>query len=131
MNKNTKLIGGTFLFLVTLFLITMYITDYMNGLKIGLTDVFVFVLLLASWFQFMTWGSDPKVQKDELGKNVSTTSAKLSYFILTGCLFILWIIDRVSFVSNNEFGNVPLFIALCFAVMLFPVIQFFLSRKYV
>lgn len=57
----------------------MYVTDYMNGLKIGITDVVVFLLLLLSWIQFFTWGSDPKVQKDELGKTVSNTSAKLNY----------------------------------------------------
>ncbi|WHY85908.1 hypothetical protein QNH39_25585 [Neobacillus novalis] len=130
MKKSTKLICGIFLFLVTLFLVTMYITDYMNGLKIGISDVVVFVLLLSSWLHFFTWGSDPKVQKDELGKNISNTSAKLSYFILTGSLFMLWVIDRITFVRKNEYGNVSLFIALCLAMMLFPIIQFFISRKY-
>lgn len=130
MKKSTKLISGIFLFSVTLFLVSMYITDYMNGFEIRITDVVVFVLLLSSWFQFFTWGSDTKVQKDELGKNISNTSAKLSYFILTGSLFILWVIDRITFVRKNEFGNVSLFIALCLAITIFPIIQFFVSRKY-
>lgn len=129
MEIRTKLISGLFLFLVTLFLVTMYITDYMNGYNTGITDVLIFVLILLSWLQFFTWG-DPKVQKDELGKSVSNTSAKLSYFILTGSIFVLWVIDRITFARENEFGNVSLFIALCFAVMLFPIIQFFISRKY-
>lgn len=130
MNKGMKWVGGVFLFAVTLFLGTMYVTDYMNGMEIGITDVLVFLLLLSSWFQFFTWGPDPKVQKDELGKSVSNTSAKLSYFILTGSLFILWVIDRMTSADPGEFGNLYLFIALCFAVMLFPVTQFFVARKY-
>ncbi|WP_033542958.1 hypothetical protein [Planococcus sp. CAU13] len=130
MKKSMKLIGGMFLFVVTLFLVAMYVTDYMNGMEIGITDVLVFLLLLSSWFQFFTWGSDPKVQKDEMGKSIFNTSAKLSYFILTGSIFTLWVVDRMTSADTGEFGNLYLFIALCFAVMLFPIIQFFVARKY-
>lgn len=130
MKKNTKLISGFFLLTVTIFLSLMYITDYMNGMNIRITDVIVLLLILSTWFQFFTWGSDSKVQKDELGKSISSTSAKLSYFILTGSIFILWVIDRISFERTNEFGNISLFIALCFAVMLYPITQFFIAKKY-
>lgn len=130
MKKNMKLISGIFLFAVTLFLVVMYVTDYLNGLEIGITDVLVFLLLLSAWFQFFTWGSDPNVQKDEMGKSISNTSAKLSYFILTGSIFILWVADRMTSAHTGEFGNLYLFIALCFAVMLFPITQFFVARKY-
>ncbi|WP_404452149.1 hypothetical protein LG329_17620 [Virgibacillus necropolis] len=131
MKKNSNLISGIFLSLATLFLLSMYASEYINGLEIGITDVMIFVLLLTSWFQFFTWGSDKKVQKDELGKKVANNSAKLSYHILTGSLFIVWIIDRIVFVRKNEFGNVSLFIALCLATILFPIIQFFSARKYI
>lgn len=130
MKKNTKLISGFFLLTVTIFLSSMYITDYMNGMNIRITDVIVLLLILSTWFQFFTWGSDSKVQKDELGKSISSTSAKLSYFILTGSIFILWVIDRISLERTNEFGNISLFIALCFAVMLYPITQFFIAKKY-
>lgn len=130
MKKRTKLISGLFLLVVTVFMVAMYVTTYMTGGKPGITDFMVFVLLLTSWFQFFTWGGDAKAQKDELGQRVSDTSAKLSYFILTGSLFVLWIIDRMVFVRKNEFGNVTLFVALCLAMLLYPVIQFILSRKY-
>lgn len=130
MNKRANVIGALFLSGVTLFFIFMYATEYMNGLEIGLTDVMIFVLLLTSWFQFLTWGSDTKVQKDELGEKVSMISARLSYFILTGSLFLLWIIDRMIFIRKNEFGNQTLFAALCLALIIFPLIQFITARKY-
>lgn len=130
MKKNTKLISGFFLLTVTIFLSSMYVTDYMNGMNIRITDVIVLLLILSTWFQFFTWGADSKVQKDELGKSISSTSAKLSYFILTGSIFILWVIERISLERTNEFGNISLFIALCFAVMLYPITQFFIAKKY-
>lgn len=130
MNKKANILTAIFLVASTLFLLVMYVTDYMNGVGIGLTGVMVIVLLVMSWLQFLTWGSDTKVQKDELGEKIAMISARLSYFILTGSLFLLWIVDRIVFIRRNEFGNETLFAALCLAIVLFPVTQFFTARKY-
>lgn len=130
MNKKLNILTAIFLAASTLFLLVMYVTDYMNGVEIGLTGVMVIVLLVMSWLQFLTWGSDTKVQKDELGEKIAMISARLSYYTLTGILFLLWIIDRIVFVRRNEFGNETLFAALCLSIVLFPVIQFFTARKY-
>ncbi|MBA4493352.1 hypothetical protein ACFO25_04165 [Paenactinomyces guangxiensis] len=115
---------------ISIFLAIMYIADFINGMSIEVSDIIVWVLLLTSWFQFLTWGSDNKIQKDEMGKQIAATSAKISYHILTGSLFLLWILDRIIFVRKNEFGNISLLAALCLAIVIFPVIQFFIARRY-
>lgn len=125
-----KFLAGVFLGCVTLFLIAMYVTVYLNEVQFELTDVVVFVLLLTSWFHFFTWGADTKVLKDELGRVVSNKSASISYHVLTTALFVLWILDRILFVRKNEFGNEMLFVALCFALVIYPLIQLIVSKKY-
>lgn len=111
-------------------LYTIYITDFKDGVRLGVTGVIAIVLVITTLCQLATWGFDRQIQKDEMGKKIATMSAKRSYHILTIGLFILWILDRIIFVRKNDFGNISLFAALCLALVIFPIVQFFSARRY-
>ncbi|MFP7487886.1 hypothetical protein SFC65_27440 [Priestia filamentosa] len=128
--KKGYLIAGIFLAVISLGMIGLYISDYIIDKSLNVSSVVGFILILIAWFQFTTWGSDKKVQKDEMGKKVAAISAQTSYYVLTALLFLLWIADRIVFVRKNDFGNVSLFVALCCSLVIFPIIQFFSARRY-
>ena len=132
MDKAQKgyFVGGMILGVISLCLIGLYISDFINDKKLNVSSIMGTILLLVAWFNFITWGSDKKFQKDEMGRKVATMSAKTSYYILTVGLFILWFIDRIIFVRKNDFGNVSLFAAMCFSLVILPVVQFFSVRRY-
>jgi len=111
-------------------LFTIYITDFKDGVRLGVTGVIAIVGVITTLCQLATWGFDRKVQKDEMGKKIATMSAKRSYHILTISLFVLWVLDRIIFLRKNDFGNISLFAAFCLALVLFPIVQFFSSRRY-
>ncbi|MDH2364077.1 hypothetical protein [Priestia megaterium] len=124
------LLGIGLLGIITLFAVSMYTTDLMNGLGLGTNGVLGIVVLLIAWIQFITWGTDKRAQKDEMGKKIANVSAKISYHTLTISLFLLWVIDRIIFVRKNDFGNISLFAAVCLSMVIFPIVQFISSRKY-
>ena len=124
------LLGLGLLGIITLFAVSMYITDYMNGFSTGTSGIIGGVVLFIAWIQFITWGTDKRAQKDELGKKITNISGKISYHILTISLFIMWVIDRIIFVRKNDFGNVSLFAALCLSMIIFPIVQFIAARRY-
>ncbi|MFP3729158.1 hypothetical protein U8V72_28660 [Priestia filamentosa] len=67
-NRKNNIVGGIILAMLSLFLLTMYTTDFITGTKLNVNHVIGMVLVVVAWFQFITWGSDKKVQKDEMGK---------------------------------------------------------------
>ncbi|KPV58993.1 hypothetical protein QJ48_13695 [Paenibacillus sp. A3] len=111
------------------FFAVMAIKDYMNG-TIGTSSVTSVVVALAICLQFLTWGTDRKAQQDEMGKIIAAKSAKISYHILTVALFAFWIADRIVFVRKDDFGNLSLFLTLCFCLVLYPVVQLFYVRRF-
>ncbi|MBE2978646.1 hypothetical protein [Priestia megaterium] len=130
-NVKKNYVLATFILLSCAFvLFTIYITDFKDGVRLGVTGVIAIVGVITTLCQLATWGFDRKVQKDEMGKKIATMSAKRSYHILTISLFVLWILDRIIFLRKNDFGNISLFAAFCLALVIFPIVQFFSSRRY-
>lgn len=120
---------SVFLAALLILLAAMAIKDYKNG-TIGTSSVTSVVIALAVCLQFLTWGTDRKAQQDEMGKIIAAKSAKISYHILTLALFLFWIADRIVFVRRDDFGNLSLFLALCFCLVLYPVVQLFYVRRF-
>jgi positive regulator of sigma E activity len=54
-----------------------------------MTLVMLFVLAL----HLFTWGTDFKMAKDEMGKQITHHSATISYHISALGLFVFWIVD--------------------------------------
>jgi len=124
------LLGLGLMVILTLFAATTYIGNYKNGLNLETGGVLGIVVLLIAWIQFITWGVDKKAQKDEMGKKITTISAKTSYHILNISLFILWMVDHIVFARKNDFGNISLFAAVCLSMTIFPIVQFITARRY-
>ncbi|MEH7589488.1 hypothetical protein V7247_22260 [Priestia megaterium] len=130
-NVKKNYVLATIILLSCAFVVfTIYITDFKDGVRLGVTGVIAIVGVITTLCQLATWGFDRKVQKDEMGKKIATMSAKRSYHILTISLFVLWILDRIIFLRKNDFGNISLFAAFCLALVIFPIVQFFSSRRY-
>ncbi|MFC7439734.1 hypothetical protein [Laceyella putida] len=127
---SSSVIGGMVLGLISLVLIGLKVTDHLSGDPFEIADIMIFVLLFVAWMQLFTWGIDLKMQKDEMGKQIAYRSATISYNVAAIGLFVLWIIDRIVFMRKEDFGNVSLFAALCFVLVLNPLVQFFVARKY-
>ena len=61
--RRNNVVGGIILGIITLGLLTLYITDFINDKKLNLNNILGIVLLLIAWLQFSTWGSDKKYKK--------------------------------------------------------------------
>jgi hypothetical protein len=115
---------------VSLFILGDYVVEFIEKGRVSFSAVTVLLLLFFGWMEIFTWGHDKQAAKDEMGKQIAMKSAKISYYLVISGLFLLWIIDRIVFVRSNEFGNISLLIGLCLALMIHPIVQFFLTRKY-
>jgi len=119
------------IWLIVLTGITVYIgftlVSYFNiGDTFGIPEYLVVIGLVIAWSEFITWGSRREVQKDEMGKEIIKKSNNISYNILFIALLIIWIIDYL-FIGNEH--NYPLFIALCLAYTINPVVQYILVKR--
>ncbi|ULL13265.1 hypothetical protein DVH26_01480 [Paenibacillus sp. H1-7] len=105
-------------------------TKYSTGEPVTTSDLISIPILLMALMQLITWGLDSKAQRDEMGRQISAKSANISYYMMVVALFLLWIVDRIVFVRKDDLGNVTLFIALCLSLVLQPIVEFFLARRY-
>ncbi|MFE5322566.1 hypothetical protein ACFQ88_28190 [Paenibacillus sp. NPDC056579] len=105
-------------------------TKYSTGEPVTTSDLISIPILLMALMQLITWGLDSKAQRDEMGRQISAKSANISYYMMVVALFLLWIVDRIVFVRKDDLGNVTLFFALCLSLVLQPVVEFFLARRY-
>jgi nicotinamide riboside transporter PnuC len=135
MNKVEKkgkmlTIGWITIGFALLFYITVTWEDLINGDFLSKGNVLMLVIILAALFKLFTWRNDEKAKQDELGKHIVNKSSVIGYRILTTLLFFLWITDRFLYNHSNEFGNLFLFVGFCMSVILLPIIQLIISRKY-
>ncbi|MEK5440920.1 MULTISPECIES: hypothetical protein [unclassified Fredinandcohnia] len=119
------------IWLIVLTGITVYIgftlvSYFYIGDTFGIPEYLVVIGLVIAWSEFITWGSRREVQKDEMGKEIIKKSNNISYNILFIALLIIWIIDYL-FIGNEH--NYPLFIALCLAYTINPVVQYILVKR--
>ncbi|CEG27157.1 hypothetical protein [Bacillus sp. B-jedd] len=117
-------------------IVTFYLASYIyeelvqNNSQLSVVHVMIAVMVFLGWIQLVTWGTDIKVQKDELGKQIKYKSSKISYDIMTVVLLALYLIDLNYYQKDDGFGNVFLLIALGISVLLNPIIQFILALRY-
>ncbi len=80
----------------------------------------------------MTWGElDGKNEgeKDEMEKQITYISAKISYYVLLVMMIIVLIVsERVT--AMNDIKNIPLVIVIVIAWITMPVTEFIVSKRY-
>ncbi|KPC69310.1 hypothetical protein [Laceyella sacchari] len=116
--------------LLCLLVIGLNTVEYLRGEPFDQGDVMTLVMLFVLALHLFTWGTDFKMANDEMGKQITHHSATISYHISVLGLFVFWIVDRIVFLRKGDFGNISLFAALCFVLVLHPLVQFFVARRY-
>ncbi|WP_199426792.1 hypothetical protein [Thermaerobacillus caldiproteolyticus] len=92
--------------------------------------IFAGSIAIAYLFNSLTWG-DPrgKEKKDELDLHIMAQSAKIAYVVL------MILSAAILFVSEGvyelkDIKNIPLLLVVCLTFIVWPVTEFFYSRKY-
>ncbi|AFH62379.1 hypothetical protein ACVNS2_17180 [Paenibacillus caseinilyticus] len=102
----------------------------LEGQSISIMDLFLLALVLHTLLNTFTWNSMEE-ERDERGRTISTESAAFSYHVLLVLLLLMFIVDLWLGRRNGEFvGNVPLFVVLCAALILQPVVEWWKARKH-
>lgn len=128
--KKWKWIYGIAIGFLTILMIGLYVLDFLNDKDMKIADIIIWIVIIFAWFQFATWGNDSKAKNDEMGQQIRNESAKISYYILMYALFFLWVADV--FVNNSleELGNPFLFAGMCLSIILYPIVQYIVSKRY-
>ncbi|WP_163528069.1 hypothetical protein [Halobacillus ihumii] len=127
-NIKLKVIGSIVLSIVTLFFLGLYVVDFLNDSEGQTADILIWVVIILTFFNSATWGSDSKTQKDEMGQQIKNKSGKISYYILTVFVFVLWFV--YSQINESDLGSIFLLSAFCIGVITFPIVQFLVARRF-
>lgn len=126
--KKFKVIGGITLSFLTLFFLGLYIVDFFNDSEGQTAEILMWIVIIVTFFHSATWGNDLKAEKDEMGQQIKNKSGKISYYMLTVFLFALWFV--YSQINESDLGSIFLLSACCIAVIVFPIVQFIVARKF-
>lgn len=127
---SSRKIGGIIIGIATLIVIGYSIFKFISGREVGFQEVVVIGTLLMMFFSAITWGN--KEEKDgilideELGQRITEKSSKISYFILV--FFILVAVASDELVNGTI--NVFLLAILGLALIILPLVEFLVAKKY-
>ncbi|MHA6250893.1 hypothetical protein [Oceanobacillus sp. CAU 1775] len=123
-------IGAFIVGAATLITIGFSIYKILTGQEVGFQEVVAMGMLLMVFFSAITWGS--KEEKDgilvdeELGQKITEKSSKISYFILMVIILVAVAADQ----WVNGTVNVFLLAVLGLAMVVLPLVEFLVARKY-
>ncbi len=127
---SSRKIGGIVIGIATLIVISYSIFKIISGQEVGFQEVIVIGTLLMMFFSAITWGN--KEEKDgilideELGQRITEKSSKISYFILVFFILIAVVADELI----NGTINVFLLATLGLAMIILPLVEFLVAKKY-
>ncbi|KGA96721.1 hypothetical protein AJ85_00945 [Alkalihalobacillus alcalophilus ATCC 27647 = CGMCC 1.3604] len=127
---NTRKIGGLIIGLAILAVLGFTIYKILTDKEVGFNEIITFSILFAMFFSTITWGGEKEkdgiLQKEELGKKITEQSSKISYLILVVLILIAVYVDHL--ISDTY--NIFLLGILGVAMVLLPLVEFLVSRKY-
>lgn len=127
--KKVSIVGS----LLVIILVGGYgLYEWISQEELKASTIFYVCIGIGFLFQSLTWGEingKYEEKKDDLEKQITFLSAKISYYIL----FVLMIL--VLFVSERVFAldaidNIPLVIVIGLAWITLPITEFVVSKKY-
>lgn len=127
---NTRKIDAIIIGTATLIVIGYSIFKIITGKEVGFQEVIVIGTLLMMFFSAITWGN--KEEKDgllideEIGQRITEKSSKVSYFILIFFILVALAADELV----NGTINVFLLAILGLAMILLPLVEFWVAKKY-
>ena len=123
---------GTIIFgCASLIAIGYAVYKYLQGGDIGFNEIFPSCLLIMMFLSGLTWGKKPEddgiLQEEELGQKITEKSSKIGYLILTVLILLVTGIERAITGENSIY----LIVVLGLAMITLPLVEFFISRKYI
>ncbi|MGM7681207.1 hypothetical protein ACSVDA_03535 [Cytobacillus sp. Hm23] len=127
---STRKIEGLILGLVILSVLSFTIFKTITGKEVGFNEILVFSSLFMMFFSAITWGGEKEkdgiLQNEELGRKITEQSSKISYYILVVIIIIFVFLDY----SVNGTYNFFILGIMGIAMVLLPLVEFLVSRKY-
>ncbi|GIN60241.1 hypothetical protein J27TS8_02340 [Robertmurraya siralis] len=127
---KTRKIGAVVIGTAILIVIGYTIFNIITGKAVGFQEVIVIGTLLMMFLSTITWGNkeekDGILIEEELGQRITEKSSKISYFIL---LFLILIAVAADEIVNGTI-NVFLLAILGLAMILLPLVEFFVAKKF-
>ncbi|WP_214818875.1 hypothetical protein [Exiguobacterium sp. s131] len=127
MSKNIKSV----FFIVAI--IVIFISTLMNMIfeeNISFFTIVQLAILLVIFFSYFTWSQsdqDDKVKPDEeMGQEITKTSALISYKLFTIVIFGLIVVDKYLEIETS----ILLVIVFAVSLILIPITEYFVSKRY-
>lgn len=132
MNKKRFIFLISCICLIAIIGYALYVFMIEKRIKMGL--FFSACLIINFIVNQVTWGDVDGISKesqDELGKHISYLSYKIGYFVLIIVMFIALVIEEGNSIRNlDNIQNSSLYLALCASIVVVPITEFFMSKKF-
>jgi len=127
---KTRKIGAIIFGAAALIMIGYTIYKLLTGKDVGFNEITTISIALMLFLSVITWGNKREkegiYQDDELGQKITEKSSKISYFILLFVLLAAVAADQ----AVNGTVNVFLLAALGLGIILLPIVEYLVARKY-
>ena len=128
---TVKKIGTIIFGCASLIAIGYAVYKYSQGDAIGFNEIIPICLLIMMFLSGLTWGKKPEddgiLQEEELGQKITEKSSKIGYLILTVLILLVTGIER----AITGVNTIYLIVVLGLAMIILPLVEFFISRKYI
>ena len=128
---TVKKIGTIIFGCATLIAIGYAVYKYLQGSDIGFNEIVPICSLIMLFLSGLTWGNKPEddgiLQEEELGQKITEKSSKIGYLILTVLILLVTGIER----AITGVNSIYLIVVLGLAMITLPLVEFFVSRKYI
>ncbi|MCT1904661.1 hypothetical protein [Oceanobacillus sojae] len=127
---TTRKIGAIIFGITTLIMIGYTIYRLLTGKNVGFNEIIGISIALMLFFSVAAWGNkkekDGIYQDDELGQKITEKSSKISYFILLFVILAAVAADQLV----NGMVNIFLLAALGLGIIILPVVEYVIVKKY-
>src|SRR5690625_4219296 len=116
--------------IVTLVVLANIIFKIITGKNIEFFEIMAMSVFSMFLLYALTWGNKEEkngiFQDEELGKRITVITSKISYTILYFVIMIAVLADKIV----NGTSNVFLLAVFVSAMIIFPLVQYLVSKKY-
>lgn len=127
---SRRKLGALIFGAATLIVIAFSAYKALMGQEIGFNEIAAIGILLMIFLSAITWGDREEkegiYQDEELGQEITEKSSKISYYILIFCILLAVACDKMIHGTVNIF----LLLVLALAMIILPLVEFFMVRKY-
>ncbi|WP_432363356.1 hypothetical protein [Sporosarcina sp. UB5] len=127
---SSRKLGGIIFGAASLIVIGYTIYKIIMGKDVGFNEISSIAIVLMMFLSAITWGNkedkDGILIDEELGQRITEKSSKISYFILVFLILVAVFVDELI----NGTVNIFLLGILGLSMIILPLVEFMMSRKY-